>query len=254
MSVKGEKNPSWVNSPIKDKETLRKELFDNGLSYDAIALKYGVSKRTVARYVEKFGFIINRKERSALRDIAGDKNPNWRGGKEKCPKCGNKKSRNAVTCFSCRDMTGENNGMFGRRQSEKGIEAIKTAQRNRMLGEGNPMNNPKSVSKIRLKAIERIESRVGQMCPNYNPKAIKIIEAYGKEHGLNFLHAENGGEFRIKKLGFWLDGYDPEKNVAIEFYEAHHKTQTEKDATRKQLIINELGCKFIELKEWDLKF
>lgn len=38
----------------------------------------------------------------------------------------------------------------------------------------------------------------GGMCVNYNPLACKIIDEYGKKHGYNFQHAENGGEYKIK--------------------------------------------------------
>ena len=248
MAAKGKNNRSWVESPIKNEQVLREELFVNGLSFQQIADKYGVSKRTVARWVHRFEIVIDLKERNEKRTkrIKLKINP-----KLICPKCDGKKSRGAKTCFSCRDISGENNGMFGKTHSEASMEPVREAQRERMSGEGNPMNNPQSVLKVRLKAIERIENRVGQMCPNYNPEAVKMIEAYGKENGYNFQHAENGGEFRIKSLGYWLDGYDPEKNVAIEFYEAHHKKQVEKDKARKELIIKELGCEFIELKSWD---
>ena len=115
----------------------------------------------------------------------------------------------------------------------------------------NPMDNPKSVSKIRLKRIDEIKrnSINGQISPNYNPEACRIIDNYGKENGYNFQHAENGGEFHIKELGYWVDGYDEGKNVVIEYYEKWHKDQTEKDKRRKQEIIDLLGCEFIEIKE-----
>ena len=40
------------------------------------------------------------------------------------------------------------------------------------------------------------------MVPSYNPKSIPIIEEFGKANGYNFQHAENGGEFYIKTLGY----------------------------------------------------
>jgi hypothetical protein len=109
--------------------------------------------------------------------------------------------------------------------------------------------------KSRLSAIKRIERNKfngGQMIPNYNPSSIPIIEQVGEENGYNFQHAENGGEYHIKELGYWVDGYDKEKNVIIEYYENYHKKQSDKDKRRKQEIIDLLGCKFIELKEWEI--
>ena len=60
-------------------------------------------------------------------------------------------------------------------------------------------------------------------------------------------HALNGGEYHIKELGYWVDGYDVEKNVVIEYHEKHHylPKQNEKDKKRQKEIIETLKCKFI---------
>lgn len=85
--------------------------------------------------------------------------------------------------------------------------------------------------------------------PKFNPKACTLIEEYGKENGYNFQHALNGGEWRVKNLNFWVDGYDKEKNVVIEYNENHHNTplQKEKDKIRRENIIQTLKCVFIIL-------
>lgn len=87
--------------------------------------------------------------------------------------------------------------------------------------------------------------------PNFNPKACYIIEEYGKKHGYNFQHALNGGEYHIKELGYWVDGYDKEKNVVIEYQEKSHLSskRKEQDLKRKERIISLLKCKFIEIWE-----
>lgn len=83
--------------------------------------------------------------------------------------------------------------------------------------------------------------------PNFNIHACSIIEEYGKMNGYNFQHALNGGEFHIKELGYWVDGYDIDKNVVIEYYEKHHliPKQEIKDKKRMENIIKTLNCKFI---------
>jgi len=85
----------------------------------------------------------------------------------------------------------------------------------------------------------------------YNSKSISIIEEYAKINGYNFQHAENGGEYFIKELGYWVDGYDKDKNVVIEYCEGHHNQPKRhlKDEKRKQEIINYLNCEFIEIRE-----
>lgn len=103
-----------------------------------------------------------------------------------------------------------------------------------------------SIKNMRLSAISRIEERIGQMMPNYNPSSIPIIEQKAKELGITDLqHAENGGEFYIKELGYWVDGYSKEKNIVIEYYEPFHYKQIEKDLIRQEEIQRFMGCKFI---------
>jgi hypothetical protein len=99
-----------------------------------------------------------------------------------------------------------------------------------------------------LSAIRFIEQCKGKCSPRYNPNSIPIIESYGKKHDYNFQHAENGGEFYINGLGYWVDGYDKKKNVVIEIDEPHHKRQTEHDVRRQKEIEKHLGCKFIRIK------
>lgn len=109
---------------------------------------------------------------------------------------------------------------------------------------------PEIRKKNRLAAIKRIKNQNGQIKPNFNSFACKIIDKYGKQNGYNFQHALNGGEFHIKQLGYWVDGYDKDKNVVIEYYEKSHRSKSERDNIRKQEIIDFLGCNFIEIKEW----
>jgi hypothetical protein len=126
----------------------------------------------------------------------------------------------------------------------------------------NPTNHPnwgkhlssetkRKIRFARLKNISENKFNGRQVIPSYNPIACKIIDEYGKQYGYTFQHAMNGGEFHIKELGYWVDGYDKEKNVVIEYYENHHNkpSKVKKDLIRKQEIINHLDCKFIELME-----
>jgi hypothetical protein len=116
------------------------------------------------------------------------------------------------------------------------------------------LSRPNTKLKMRLSAIKRMNARFGQTKPNYSPIACQKIDEYGKQHGLNFQHAMNGGEFYIKGLGYWVDGYDRNSNVVIEYYEKRHNTESRKvhDLKRKQEIRKSLGCKFVELREWKL--
>ena len=79
------------------------------------------------------------------------------------------------------------------------------------------------------------------------------MDKYGEENGYNFQHAMNGGEYYIEELGYWIDGYDSEKNVVMEYYESYHKYNVEKDEIRIKNIKNHLNCKMIIINEWEIK-
>jgi hypothetical protein len=87
--------------------------------------------------------------------------------------------------------------------------------------------------------------------PMFNVEGCKKILEYGKKHGYEFQTAINGGEYFIKELGYWVDGYDIDGNVVVEYMEKHHNTPKHriKDKMRKERIIKYLNCEFIEL--WD---
>lgn len=105
--------------------------------------------------------------------------------------------------------------------------------------------------KQRLSTLSYLRSCKGQLAPRYNKDSISIIEEYGKNHGYSFLHAENGGEYFVKELGYFLDGYDPVNNVALEIDEQHHfdgsGNLTKRDQVRQQQIQELLGCKFFRV-------
>lgn len=81
---------------------------------------------------------------------------------------------------------------------------------------------------------------------------IAIIEKFGKENGFNFQHAENGGEFKVPGLGYWVDAYDSKKNVVLEIDERQHFDKfgnlIERDVKRQNEIISVLGCQFYRIK------
>jgi len=106
--------------------------------------------------------------------------------------------------------------------------------------------------KLRLIHINRVslaKFNGHQVTPFYNKKSIFHIEKYGSENGYSFQHAENGGELSISELGYWVDGYDKNKNVVIEFDEKYHNKQIIKDNKRQNEIIEYLKCDFIRLNE-----
>jgi len=146
------------------------------------------------------------------------------------------------------------------------IKKMKRAKKSigKWKGETNPNygnHAPLSMErrrKIRLAHIHRIERLKLNGCslkPNFNITACRVIEDYGKAHGYKFQTAMNGGEYYIPELGYWVDGFDKEKNVVIDYYEDNHHHYTkdgkmkEKDIQRIDEITQHLNCKFIILEE-----
>ena len=198
-----------------------------------------------------------------------------------CPKCGRdiiyktkkilaKSIKLGKPCKNCVQKicnSGKNNSMFGKKHSDETKEKIREKRKlqsfsketrdkmsisakqrleeyNHWLGR---KHSDESKNKMRIVAANRINNNCWH--PSYNMIACEIIEKYGKENGYNFQHAMNGGEFFINELGFWLDGYDKEKNVGIEYYETAHKYSIEKDEIRIKKIKEQLNCEIIILKE-----
>jgi hypothetical protein len=171
-------------------------------------------------------------------------------------------------CFG-KELIGKKRPPF----SEEHKKNISNSRKGRFIGKDNPNygnhklagdNNPAKRIDVRKKisigvkrSFENPErrlanriARLNKVMPNFNKNACRIIDEYGNEYGYRFQHALNGGEIRV--IGYSLDGYDKKKNVVIEYYENAHKKRWRRDLIRKRRIVKHLGCKFIELKEWEL--
>ena len=110
-------------------------------------------------------------------------------------------------------------------------------------------------TKIRLKAIDRIKKLKGCVSPSYNPRACKYFDELNREKRWELIHAENGKEYYIKNLGYWIDGYDKKRNIVVEYDESYHNSpkQRKKDNIRQKQIKKLLKCRFFRYNE-DKKF
>ena len=139
----------------------------------------------------------------------------------------------------------------------------------------DPNQREKMSQESSQRALERLRKFGNIIMPNFNPYACNLIETYGALNGYNFIHAlspstevqvtdkvrrnlNNGtGECQVRITDDdgniveerWVDGYDPIRNVVIEFYENAHRKQTEKDLRRQKTIQDFLRCEFIILEE-----
>jgi len=110
-------------------------------------------------------------------------------------------------------------------------------------------HSPESKRKIRVKTTERFIK--SGLSPRVNKTACEQIDILGRELGYTFRHGANGGEVYIKELGYYVDGYDEQNNVVVEYDEPHHLKASvrKKDADRQAAIIKHLECKFIRIQE-----
>jgi len=158
---------------------------------------------------------------------------------------GRKHSDESIQKMSSRQM-GINNSFFGKKHTKESIK------KNSISNTGRT-HSPETKLKMRISMIKYTETvllKGGQMTPNYNISSIPIIEQKAKELGIDDLqHAENGGEYHIKELGYWVDGYSKDKNIVIEYYEKNHRKKIKKDVQRQTEITDLLGCKFIIIYE-----
>ena len=102
--------------------------------------------------------------------------------------------------------------------------------------------------KIRQSTVDYLVN-VKSSRPRYNKSSIPVLEQIAKEHGWNIQHAENGGEF-YTGIGYFVDAYDKEKNVVLEYDEPAHYEDIEnnvlrkKDLKRQNEIIEHLHCEY----------
>ena len=149
--------------------------------------------------------------------------------------------QNVRDAASKQNRTGVNNSFFDKTHTKETKRKMKKYASNR-----SHIHNEK-IRKSKHKCI--INGK--RLAPNYNPTACIYFDWLNMYWDLNIQHAENGGEYHIKGLGYWVDGYDKETNTVYEFDEKHHfrggKLKNE-DVERQQKIINKLLCEFIRIR------
>ena len=185
--------------------------------------------------------------------------------KKKCVDCGEDKiSNRGVRCRMCagrKNSLGNKNALGHKLSLEVKNKLSLAAKKQWTEGRGvnppiNTGHSKETIERLRQKAIEDWKTKNNKrtrngFSPNYNKNGCRAIEEYGKKNGYSFQHAENGGEVQIPNTMYFVDGYDKEKNVVIEYMEKFHNQpkNKERDMVRKQEIIKTIGCKFIEVWE-----
>jgi hypothetical protein len=195
---------------------------------------------------------------------------------KKCIDCGRKILRVSIRCKSCskkgklnwvtrngglkpetidklrKICGGKNHSNYKKRLSETTKQKISNSHKKENLSYQNIIN-------YRIGAMNRIlrqKNQKNNTYGNYNEIACKFFDKLNKFKNWNGIHALNGGEYAIKNLGYFLDYYEPDKNIAIEWDEPYHrkKKQTEKDERKEKEIKALLNCKFYRIKQYEMDF
>lgn len=122
---------------------------------------------------------------------------------------------------------------------------------NHLHGEGCPNCG---MIKQRINIINKKQKTGEWDFPNFNIKACELFDEISKNKNVKIQHALNGGEYYIKELGYWVDGYDKDNNVVYEFYEKSHFRKgklIERDVIREKEIKNFLKCEFISFTDFN---
>jgi hypothetical protein len=91
--------------------------------------------------------------------------------------------------------------------------------------------------------------KCGNDVPLYNEIACEFFSKLNEVTGWNGKHAKNCGEVTIG--GFWVDYYEPNLNLVIEWDERHHRYEKKKkqDMYRAKYIIKKIGCTFLRIDQ-----
>lgn len=109
-------------------------------------------------------------------------------------------------------------------------------------------HSEKSKLQMRQSAVKYLQTLNSTPC-RYNKNSIIVLEQIAKNHGWQIQHAENGGEF-YTGIGYFVDAYDKNKNIVLEYDEQSHYVDVEnnvlrqKDIDRQNEIIQHLHCEF----------
>ena len=101
------------------------------------------------------------------------------------------------------------------------------------------IRTPEINQKSRISAIRHIENTRGKISPNIGKYETQLLNEQEVKDNCKIIR-----QFRIKNLGYIVDGYCPETNTVYEVYEQFHNKKQEKDLQRQKEICNHLNCKF----------
>jgi hypothetical protein len=210
-------------------------------------VKYYNEKNKICQSCAQFGKTLNQNHRKKISDsLKGNKNAKgYKQTKEHI------KRRTEFLGDLYNGRTYEE--LYGIKRANERKEKISKNNGKYWLGKHHSSISKKKMRISHIKWIEENKNNNLPIHPIFNKNACIVIDKYGQQNNYNFQHAMNGGEYKIEELGYWVDGYDKEKNTIVEYYENRHRKTIKKDEQRIQEIKKFLSCTVIIIKEWTNK-
>lgn len=179
-----------------------------------------------------------------------------------CPKCNkvliytkphhrNSAEKKKLICVSCTRRKPIPILVRSCSQCNSKINYKDTSKLNRANRENRVCNTCRKqnfIKQMETKSAERADRKLGPwFIANYNKNACEYFDWLNKWMGWNGQHALYKGEKGV--LNYFVDYYEPNQNLVIEWDESYHTRQIEKDRNRQERIKEQLGCKFFRYNE-----
>jgi very-short-patch-repair endonuclease len=130
----------------------------------------------------------------------------------------------------------------GRISPHKGKHFSEETKKKISLGNKGKIVSIESRKKMRLATFEYAKKIANIICPRIGHNEKQILDKLEQELQYKILR-----QYKIE--GYFVDGYIPELNLAIEVDEI--PKDKEKDIKRQKIIEEKLNCKFIRIKDFD---
>lgn len=137
---------------------------------------------------------------------------------------------------------GKKRKRFSAETREKMRQAKLKNPTNYWKGKKRPPHTEETKTKMREAAFEYAKNVCDIICPRIGRNEKSILDAIEAEIEVKILR-------QYECLGYFIDGYIPEMKIAIEVDEKPKTSQ--KDIERESILTEELGCRFIRIKDYD---
>jgi hypothetical protein len=136
---------------------------------------------------------------------------------------------------------------------KKGVPLSQKQRNNIGLARIGKSHSDETKRKMRISKIQHIIEKNGNVAPRFNTDACKYFQNLENERKWNGLYATKNGEFFVKSLGYFVDYYEPNLNIVVEYDEPKHynidNTLKKRDLVRMNEIKEYLHCKFLRYNE-----